>query len=573
MRLFYENTDVEVTGINFEHVRKVINTGGSMAFTKRDINLAGIATAKSLMNQQVEVRKADGTTVIWEGFLEKIPTYTDKKFLMTGNEPLAILKDVSCKYNSLAGEGTVITAVDDYITDTALTTDATMHGKVVGFHDVDDTSINYGTYFCNSNTVFFNGGVAPDTATGTYADVIGGKTGMYLADANERANDYYGIDVKITISNGATADWIIITIDTMYNARTYYDATEEPLIEIYNFNTPGWEVADNSNVTGIGRLNAAAGGWGATANTKIRTHIHIKANIAHYLSTNEVYVKLTAGKTNTSPSVEIIELLAAYATSYVRGSATANATTYTIDNSDTNKLIFTGQTPAADGVAVNDSYKIGVFLHTAAANIWKYAPVTMCDLTFDATTLFEGVDRRTSKVTPTLLEYASRLNRILYQKVGWDIECKTSLTSSGVELTEVDLDTWHLSIDSETNVAMTTSFARRLAFKESIHRKGTYTQRDDIRPLWEINTPQIATEMLPNIITLFQDFTILLTIRVNLDGAAPGGAGAWADVDTGKTITVNLYSGQLTVTDGTIREISYYQSVGSDLHADIVIEV
>lgn len=573
MRLFYENTDVEVTGINIEHCRKVINTGGSLSLTIRDINLAGIATAKSLMNQQVEVRKADGTTVIWEGFLEKIPTYTDTKFRITGNEPLKILNDVSCKYASLAGEGTVITAVDDYITDTALTTDATMHGKVVGFHDSDDTSVNYGTYFCNSNTVFYNGGEAPDTATGTYESVVGGKTGMYLADANERAKDYYGIDVKITVSNGASANWIIITLDTMYNARSKYDATEEPLIEIYNFNTPGWVVVDDSDVTGVGRLDASAAGWGATANSKIRTHIHIKNNIAHYLSTNEVYVRLTAGKTNTAPSCEIIELLAAYATGYVRGSATANATTYTIDDTDTNKLIFTGQTPAADGVAVNDSYKIGVFLHTAAANIWKYAPVTMCDLTFDATTLFEAVDRRASKITPTLLEYASRLNRILYQKVGWDIECKTSLTSSGVELTEADLDDWHLSIDSETNVAMATSFARRLAFKDSIHRKVTYTQRDDIRPFWEINTPQIATEMLPNIITLFQDFTILLTIRVNLDGTAPGGAGAWADIDTGKTITVDLYSGQLTVTNGTIREVAYYQADGSDLHADIVIEV
>ena len=47
MRLFYENTDVEVTNVQFESVRKIINTGGNFSATLRDINLANIITAKS----------------------------------------------------------------------------------------------------------------------------------------------------------------------------------------------------------------------------------------------------------------------------------------------------------------------------------------------------------------------------------------------------------------------------------------------------------------------------------------------------------------------------------------------
>jgi hypothetical protein len=371
MRLYYRDSGTEITGVDIFHCQKIVNIGGRLSGRINDLELASITTAHSMLMQQVEVRKDDGSTVLWEGIIEKI-FYDKTGFIFEGISYLGMLADVNCRYNGIIAQGTITSLADDYIIDTELTTAASMVGKSTGFIDQDVYGSNIVMYVPNSNTAFYNGGVAASTETGTFADLAtSGNTKMYLSDDQSRARDYYGIECEAS--------------------RVYYSAGDEPLIQLYDDTAAAWRTTDaaaGNDTTGLGRLDQVQTGWGRPVNQRFLHTVTINDNVGDYLDgTGILKLRISAGDATTVE--DTVTLYSANLFSKVYTTYAALGTPYVIDSVDTNKLVFTGQTPNADGVAVNDVYKVGDTLDTVAGFIWQYAPISGITLDFDSYLLFK----------------------------------------------------------------------------------------------------------------------------------------------------------------------------------------
>ena len=114
MRLYLVDSDnSEVTNVNFTEVRSKMQTGGQCAFTFRDKQMALTGTAKKLLNQRIEIRENDGSTVLWEGIATDVD-YDSRGlvWVCAGPEGLRALDEVNVDYNSDKGNG-VVTAIGD----------------------------------------------------------------------------------------------------------------------------------------------------------------------------------------------------------------------------------------------------------------------------------------------------------------------------------------------------------------------------------------------------------------------------------------------------------------------------
>ena len=114
MRLYKKDGDqTEWTGIIFNIVKHDIGIGGVLGFTYRDPIMANILTVKTFLNQRVEVRKDDGSTVVREGVIQTANYMSELSgWLVTGITPLRLTSTVICWYNGLLADG-VVTAIDD----------------------------------------------------------------------------------------------------------------------------------------------------------------------------------------------------------------------------------------------------------------------------------------------------------------------------------------------------------------------------------------------------------------------------------------------------------------------------
>lgn len=575
MRVFLVDADrSEITDIVFSDVRNKMQTGGSCAFQVHDPQMARIGTMKKALSQRIEIRKNDGSTVLWEGVLTNI-FFSDKinHWICKGMEGLRVLDGVNCGYNPDKGAG-VVTAIDDddtppKITDKNQTFAATLVGCEVLFTDTVQATIE--TVVPDNNSDFFNGGVAADTETGTFADLaVGGvSNAMYLTDTNERGLDYYGIELVFPVTQHATAQQIIIDIDAAFEPRNSYleNGTQSPSFNLYDDDGAAWQTTDGNGVTGLGRSATGFGTWGGTSNDHWIRRITIdNTDIGGYMDgAGNLKIRVTCGL--GGDAVDTVKMYFAklyntYSTVYA-----AETGIYTIDVVNGSDLTFTGQTPYADQIRAGDTFRIGQDINTIIDNFWLR--INWIDIEDAATTIVDCTDLRASKVGPTLRRYGDILNWDLWQEVGWNVRFGGTADATGLSLTHANFKDFTFGIDSKETAKLAALFASD--FWTDINSGDTTGSRlfaDAIHASSLIVSQAAITQASSGYIGSKGD------IIYNFRGMLDHDAGTdYSAVGLGKKITITLYTDKVVLTNAIIDELGWFQNHGEHLRSEVVIKI
>jgi hypothetical protein len=582
MRLFLVDADgSEITNIRFRSVINKMDTGGAIACTKHDVDMASIGTMKKLLNQRVEVRKADGTTVIWEGFITDIKYDSVlHEWSFGGPEGLAALNDIQCGYNAALGSG-VVTNIDDddtppVITDASQTFSNDLIGTEALFTPKKDDDISYEYQYPSANTAWIadapaGGGTAADTTTTVWANMsTGGLTFVYLADANTRGNNYYALECEFDFANHATAQAISIFFQLKFSDRAKFqtDGSDLPEVWLYDDDASTWQTTDGNGAVGLGKLAAwNVSEFGSSTNANINTTLTIdNTDIGGYLDADgKLKVQITCGGPLTN---DYIQCSFAEATMRYGVTFTAEANVYTIDAVSGSTFTVTGQTPYADNVRKGDAFRIGQDVDTVIPLIWQKAFISWIDYETDgATGLVECMDLRGSTVGNTLRRYTKLLNWELWQEVGWNIRLGATYDATALSLTHADFK--HYSFDVH---------GREVAMKSSMYASGYW--EDLLSPLTEgiygFKHEVIMLNTLPSKAQANQtigDFnTRSKTLKYYFTGLLDHDAGTdYSAIGLGKTITITLHTDKVVITNGVIDEISWSQTINGHLQSVIKV--
>ena len=568
MRLFIIEEDLvtstEITGItDFQEVSKVMDGGGILACTVWDFEMANYATLAGYLWNKCEVRKNDGTTVLWEGFINHTKHSRNRTYLY-GQEAFRVLDDIQARYNAELSSGTVTAIGADYITDANNTFTAAVNGKQCLFTDRDVPANEEVTM--NSNSDFYHSGTADNPAeieTGSYNDLP-----MRIFDTSNKEKDGYGMECKFTLQGTPTN----ITVDLVLGGyiRSRYGGGDEPLIEIWNQDDLGFKSSDQANeVRGLGRMAI-----GPSGGIMINASINIYGQVADYLNGGELFIRVRCGETAIGTGIALMSARCRY--DYA-AHFTAEETVYTIDDytQDANTtLTFTGQTINASGVAVGDLYRVGNTLDTIAGLIFTWAAIWFLDLDMTATTVADTADYRTEMVLPILMDFASRVGFSIWQEIGWTLNIKNTFAATGLTLTEADFvstpgDEWNLDRDASDTISRAVVLGGNVEVitVQVIPANNWYTPRTYLEPETRVLDQSLAYIAAGRRMLDWSAPPEVLVGRLDYDKGTD-----YSAVDVGKAIDINLYSTTYEQTNGIIREVHYSQKAAGHLFNDIVIE-
>jgi hypothetical protein len=579
MRLFLADADgSEITAVNFDDVRTVMNLGGSCTIRKRDKDMALIGTIKKLLNQRVEIRKDDGTTVIWEGLITDIDYHSKRReWIMSGPEGLRSLDDVACGYNGDKGAGIVTTIdIDDtppMITDKGQTFDSSLEGCEVLFTNKDVSTIE--TQYPHSDTGWINnhpagGGIAADTTSGAFGDLaIGGvSNGMFLEDQNERGADYYALEVVFQFAQHANLNHLYFVFQCEFGARSNFaeNGSDCPRFELYDDDAGTWQTADGNGVVGLGRKSEGFSEWGGVANGNQDRLVTIDAtDLGGYLDANgKIIFRITCG----GPSdADIIKCFHAYGKGEYSTLYTAEANAYTIDIVNGSTLTFTGQTPYADQVRATDTFRIGQDVETILNNCWRDGLVNWLDLELDGTTgIVDCTDLRSTYLGPLLRRYAEQINWNVWQEIGWNIRFGNTYDPTNLSLTQTDFKSFHFGVRGRTIIR------KHSIFSVDYWAAAIANVVDGIRGFFDsflgqnqVNTQSAAEQAVDNMLTKHS------SVEYRFEGLLDMTGGAYDAIGLGEKITITLWTDKVVITDGVIDEIVWIQKHGGHLYANIKV--
>jgi hypothetical protein len=432
----------------------------------------------------------------------------------------------------------VVTAIDDddtppTISDANQSFPSSLQTKYASFTDIAVPTTE--TIYPNSNTAFYNGGVAPDSSSGTFADLdTPGSSGMKLQDNNNRATDYYGIDIKWTVPNQATTTQVDIYLEVECAGRNHYAAngSDMPLIEIYDFDAPGWVIADEAGIVGVGRLSSVYDAWGMSHTSAFAVPIQITSNITRFFDgSNEGYVRITMGNSNAE---DIIRCYFA----------------------------------PADGVRVNDTFKVGDLLHNVVAAIWTAAAIVWADYSFDTSTLIDATDYRGTYVGTVLKRYAKQQNWEVWDAIGWTIKCDAPATSTALSLTQTNFTKFTFGAHGSSVTRSVIVGCQNTFAASRPDWKGYRQYRDDLDVDDFFPTATAAASAGPNYITRDENIAHPFVGTIDMDDGTN-----YAAIELGKLITITLYTNKHVYTEGIITSVSYTQESGGHLYCQIKVKV
>ncbi len=580
MRLYLiDQDDTEITDVIFHAVRKQVGGGGALSFNLRDRALANAAKIKEYLWQRVEVRKNDGTTVLWEGLINS-QNFKYNSVDMTGIEALTVLQKVDAAYDGIIARGVVTNAADDYVDDSQANFGTEVNGKPCNFSDVDVPEIEYA--WAHSDTDFNNDHLGGDDPADTETFNPGGnhldtrpstRTNDYMmiADTNLVANGY-GIDVVFQFTGHASATKIEANLELWVISKAFCEGNFRPAVKVYNTITTNYDSV-GAHLDGLGYIDTSFSEIATAVAEQI--NITITDNFSDYFDVNgKIIFRVYSGDPAGEAPVDLP--FAIVACSYARGKITiqsifdAENIVYTIDAYTSTRLTFTGQTPNADGVANGDLYLVGDFLHNVLDNIWDYAGIRFCTIDFDNSTLNDPSDYRSSFVGGILQTYAEWTNRRLFQKIGWVITCKTSLTATGLSLTESAVETddeqegWNFRRDGNTMAKIAFIFGGGINVIKMIAAQYPCPFGKIISDP-RIMTLSQAVQFADNIETRAQTPFDLIPFTIDMDSAD------YSAVDVGKTLTLTMYS-TIVFTNALIYSVSYQQNAGEHLFCKLEIQ-
>ena len=283
MRFFYnENEGKELTGINFTTVRKVMDTGGSLSCFVIDPTLSNLNNNFGTVNERVEIRRNDGSTVLWEGVVTKCTQNSQPswRFDLVGQEGFKLLERMDSEYNATLYHGTVTSLADDTITDRNAVLPVNINGKHVIFTDVHKQSAIKldETAFPGATSDWYYDGAADDPANVETKTTVGNHTDLSettdlsgnvryweIYDTDNRGLAYYGITMDITVPNEETSSYMQIIFDIQVEPlRRYANVAARPVVQIFDVTAGTWEDTDVLNagdITGLGRLIFSSDSW------------------------------------------------------------------------------------------------------------------------------------------------------------------------------------------------------------------------------------------------------------------------------------------------------------------------
>lgn len=568
MRLYLKDADgSEITDLTFHTVRKLLGTGGTMFATKRNRSLANLNNQLRNYMERVEVRKNDGSTVIWEGVLSDV-TAKYNRILFFGEEILRTLDKIQCDYNGLIAQGVVTGVGANYIDDAKKTWAAAIIGKFAMFSNLSSDRTEE-VIWPNSDTDFYHDGSADDpadTETGTYADIaIGGFDDfMEIYDDDNQGLDYYGIEVSWTVPNQATSRRITIELNMQFPMWLAYTTT--PKIEIYDFNGSVWKVADDSDITGLGRLGSSE------ADAAFRSSwyhvIEIDSNIDHFFDgSNKCKIRIYCGQCSAIYRPEKVKLYLAKLINDYSADFSAQNVAYEIDAVSGSRLTFTGQTPESDGIQVGDGYRVGESLDGILDEIWRNAMIHWVNIDFDATTQIECENYKNHPIGTLIRDYAERLDREVWQAIGWDIKCKSSYTSTGINLDETSFQPGiSYQVDGSQQVAKVGVQSMNVYYTTPISTLKYFTMSSLGIGWWRFGTVSIGYIASTPLKAHFKNPRYVFAGRLDLDDGTN-----YSALDIGKTVNIDIDTSTIVVTNGLVIDLSYVQNKGENLLADIMV--
>jgi hypothetical protein len=581
MRLYLKDKGTEITGVHFDTVRKVLKTGGSLECYIRDTGLDNIAANFSNTLERVEVRKDDGSTVIWEGAINRCTQHSQPMwhFRMKGREILHFLDRTPCNFNSIKASGVVTSLSGAQIDDSEASFTSAVNGKPTFFSGASGGETSE-MVFPHANSTWFNDPAADDPAevetkqgNGDETDISAGGDTRYwiIYDTSNRGKDYYGIDLHFEVANNATSAWVEIKFVCRFEFKSLYvSEANSPVIQIYDVTNTSWEDDDTlnaGNIVGLGRTAHYQTAWDAHAPI-YRGVITITDNTSRYFDGSD-FLKIRilcgdasgAGHTKDQVRVDSAILTNVYSGEF----RIAYETTYIVDAYDTDTLLFTGQTPDADGVDIGSSYSVGDYLHTNMTSIWSYSQINWVDLDFDTTTIGEANDYRGQFVGHVLSDYAERLDREVWQAIGWAIKCKSSYTDTALNLTENNFLDWSHSMTSDETFGSVTLHGGG-SYNNISWRGGTYFTPEGkfyIDTRWA--EAAMGGVVADNYESKYSTSKQIFIGTIDLDDGTD-----YSALDIGKTIDIILHS-KITISAGLITELSYNQNAGENLQCNIVV--
>lgn len=558
-------TGDEITGVIGASCSKALKGEGMFSAKVRDKELATYATYKNKIWTGFEVYKNDLSMKLGEYFCIR-PEFRYNSALFQGPEAVRILDHIATNYNGLLATGIVTALADDYIDDNkAAFTDALLT-KIILFNDV--VAPNIETAYPNSDSNHYktldDNLATPFAETGDETKLDTDTTGptnywsfVYESSAD---NDTFYHKLVFPVVEGAAAVAFSLTLKAFLEVAS---STFEPEIYIYDFTNTVWRLLSEWEFRG-------------QYYTYNFTDADIPAGvISDYYSgdaTPEFHIKITSGETVTN--VEQLRIITSFTELKTTFSTlfAAETTNYIIDSRTGTRLIATGQTPLADGVAVDDTYKVGDYLHTIMQNIFANGYNTSLTLDYDDSTRADAQDYRTDTIGSVLIKYAELEEREYWQQKGWRVQCKSSYESTGITITEnhcvvdKDMEKWVITRDGSEMVRHVQVVGNGV-FLEGFQNPTYATPQTFLHTDKRISSAVIASEWATTLLSKYSDVLESITLTVDYDDGND-----WTEVDVGKTINVNLFSGTFQLTNALITKVAYADQADGNLQATLTIE-
>ncbi|OLS20348.1 MAG: hypothetical protein HeimC3_40870 [Candidatus Heimdallarchaeota archaeon LC_3] len=577
MRLYLKDgTGDEFTQIKFHTVNNAIALGGVLSFTYRDPLMANIAIVKKFTNQRVEVRKNDGSTVIWEGVINfSLFNSITQTWLISGSTTGRILAETACYYNGLLASG-IVTLIDTddtppEVTDSNQTFNNSLQDSFAVFSDKGAEEDDQEVIWPNSDSSFVNGGIAPTSTDGDWTDLKEHSTSMLILDTNDRALDYYGIEIVWTVPNEDTSVKATITIDCMFQNRSYFatDGSDSPIIQIYDFVGGTWRKTDAStsgDVSGLGRITGGATAWGGSHNARYIRYIEITSNLSKYFDgSNKCKVRVLMGQ--TGEGIDTVRVYQAILINKYGVLFSADNVAYQIDDVTSSVLTFTGQTPYANGIRIGDTFKIGDLLHNVASKMFRFGMINWITLSMDTSSLIDPSNLKGSYILPILKRYADQENWRIWDKIGWIFRVGAPSVSTSLSLTEANFTKWTFDADGQkTTRSAITGTSGKVEQTRHSSPSWIYSFLDDVIVDDLFATQANAASAGVNYLARKEIIAHHFVGTIDLDDGTD-----YSAIELGKLITITLYTDKHVFTSKEIDKISYTQDSGGHLFCEIMV--
>lgn len=563
----------ELSSLSVVECSKRLEGAGAFLAVKPDFEMATFATLKNYIWTTIEVWNNELTKKLGE-YYGIFLSIQRNAVTFRGPEALKVLDKVGSRYNGVLASGEVTGtggAGTPTIDDINAAFTAALVTKICTFQDVSGP--NTETAYPDSASDHYN--EADDLAANLileisdYTSLATENTTGWEAWYNKTvAGEFFYLQLEYQVTNGASA--VAFTYRIHLETAAVINLDTAPSFWLYDFTNTTWrKVAD---------LDQLANGFRQLFEYTI-TDADIPAGvIADYFSGDsppEFHVKVKSGEDSTDATQELLircnfaELIITYSTEYGAG-----LTQYTIDARTATQLTFTDQTPEDDGVAVGDPYKVGDFAHTELTN--AFAPAAMANLTLDidSTTIADASDFRTAMVGDVLRSIAKLLDRRYWQQIGWTVQLKDSANylSTGLTLGDNDLEVnqdmqkWTYEVDGNQLVRHVQVLGNGV-FAEGFQNLTYPSPFSKIVNENRIASQATANKRVTNELARFNVPAVKFICTVDMDVVANH------VIDIGKTISVDVFSSAIQLTNALITDVEYEQEGNGKLLCTVTIEV